>query len=246
MANNEDEKKPKEVTLLQELCGADAELYACLSTLLYENPLAVISPKDLDSLTQEADKSGKFRPALDKAVFEGARNPQERERYTNAIQDLASKTIHAMEQERETALKEGLTDLAASLGRRIETQGFMRERAADILRVASRFYSEKLTTLAEDKRREERLQGKRVVEREEKKIGEVEKAGREAKKQARRGMGGRERRDAKKEDRREELAAAERKEARGEGRRAAEREETRIGEAEKVGREARRAERRGK
>jgi hypothetical protein len=242
----EEEKKGKGPTLLQELCGADAKLYACLSTHLYENPLAAVSPKPLDVLTEEAEKSGDFRPALDKAVFEGAQDPGKRERYINALQDLASRTIRPMEREKEAAEKEGLADLAASIGRRIETQKLIRERAADVLDVASQFYKERLVELGEYERRDVRLKDKQAAERAERKTEESETAAREARKLARKGMGREERRAAEQTDRREGLAAEERKEARGEERREAEREETRIGEQEKAGREARRAERRGK
>ena len=104
---------------MKELCGDDTKLYNFLSNYLYLNPLAAISKKDLDILTEEAEKSGNFRPAVDKAIFEAAQNPGEKERYINVIQNLASKTIHTTEQEKEKIEKEGLTVRAASLGRRI-------------------------------------------------------------------------------------------------------------------------------
>jgi len=241
----EEKKEEKEESLLKELCGDDAKLYDFLSYYMYEHPLAAISKKDLDILTEEAEKSGNFRPAVDKAIFEAAQNPGERERYIKVIQNLASKTIHATEQEKEKVEKEGLTDRAASLGRRIEHQKFMSERAEDIINVAYKFYNEKLVELGENVRREAREKARGEAEREESRIGELEKAGREARKKARRKMGRKEKREAKKQDRREELAAEERKEARGEERRKAEREESRIGELEKAGREARKKERRG-
>ena len=243
----EEEKKEeaKQETLLKELCGDDAALYDFLSGYLYETPLAAISNKDLDSLTAEAEKTGNFRPAVDKAIFEGAQNPGERERYIKVIQNLASKSIHATEQEKDKLEKEGLTDRAASLGRRIETQKVMSERAADIINVASRFYNEKLLESGESVRREAREKERKEAEREEKRIGEVEKTGREARKKERRGMGREEKREAKKQDKRENLAAEERREARGKERKEAEREERRIGEVEKAGREARKKERRG-
>ena len=97
----EEKKEEKEESLLKELCGDDAKLYDFLSNYLYLNPLAAISKKDLDILTEEAEKSGNFRPAVDKAIFEGAQNPGERERYIKVIQNLASKTIHATKQEKE-------------------------------------------------------------------------------------------------------------------------------------------------
>jgi hypothetical protein len=245
MRKTEEEKKGKEATLLQELCGADAELYACLSVHLYETPLTAISQKDLDVLTAEAENSGAFRRAVDKAIFESAQNPGERERYIGAIQDLASKTMRAMERERETAEKEGLTDLAASLGRGIEDQRVISNRTEDILTVASKFYAEKSVALDEDERRKVRNKHRKGAEREEKKILEAEKAARETRRQARRGMTRGERREAKKQEKREKLAAEERKEARGQEKQEAEEEDRRIGELEKEGREARREERRG-
>jgi hypothetical protein len=240
-----EEKEEKEEGLLKELCGDDAKLYDFLSSYLYLNPLAAISKNDLDILTEEAEKSGDFRPAVDKAIFEAAQNPGERERYIKVIQNLASKTIHATEQEKEKVEKEGLADRAASLGRRIENQKFMSERAEDIINVASKFYNEKLVELGENVRREARGEERREAERKERGIEEREKAGREARKKERRQMGREEKREAKKQDKREELAAEERKEARGEERREADREERRIEEREKAGREARKKERRG-
>ena len=241
----EEKKEEKEESLLKELCGDDAKLYDFLSNYLYLNPLAAISKKDLDILTEEAEKSGNFGPAVDKAIFEAAQNPGERERYIKVIQNLASKTIHATEQEKEKVEKEGLTDRAASLGRRIENEKFMSERAEDIINVASKFYNEKLVELGENVRREARGEERRRAEREEKRKEELEKAGREARKKERRGMGRKEKREAKKQDKREELAGEERKEARGEERKEAEREESKTEELEKAGREARKKERRG-
>jgi hypothetical protein len=211
---------------------------------MYEHPLAAISKKDLDILTEEGERSGNFRPAVDKAIFEAAQKPGERERYIKVIQNLASKTIHAMEQEKEKVEKEGLTDRAASLGRRIEQQKFMSERTEDIINVASKFYNEKLVELGENVRREARGEERKKAEREGWKTEELEKAGREARKKERREMGREEKREAKKQDKREDLAAKERKEARGEERKEAEREELKTGELEKAGREARKKERR--
>ena len=182
----EEKKEEKEESLLKELCGDDAKLYDFLSYYMYENPLAAISKKDLDILTEEAEKSGNFRPAVDKAIFEAAQNPGERERYIKVIQNLASKTIHATEQEKEKVEKEGLTDWAASLGRRIENQKFMSERTEDIINVASKFYNEKLVELGENVRREARGKERRKAETEERRTEELEKAGREARKKEKR------------------------------------------------------------
>jgi hypothetical protein len=227
------------------LCGDDAKLYDFLGYYMYERPLDAISKKDLDILTEEAEKSGDFRLAVDKAIFEAAQNPGERERYIKVIQNLASKAIPAMKQKKEKAEKEGLTDWGASLGRRIEHQKFMTERTEDIINAASKFYNEKLVEQGENVRREERREERREAEEEEWRTGELEKAGREARKKERREMGREEKKEAKKQDKREELAAKERKEASGEERREAEEEEWRTGELEKAGREARKKERSG-
>ena len=238
-------KEEKEESLLKELCGGDAKLYDFLSRYMYMNPLTAISKEDLDILTEEAEKSGDFRPAVDKAIFEATQKPGERERYIKVLQNLASKTIHATEQEKEKVEKEGLTDRAASLERRIENQKFMSERAEDIINVASKFYNERLVELGENVRREARSKERQRVANDEWKIGEVEKAEREARKKERGKMGREEKREAEKQDKREELATEERKEARAEEKKEAEREERRIEELEKAEREARKKERRG-
>src|SRR4030042_816791 len=241
----EEKKEEKEESLLKELCGDDAKLYDFLSYYMYERPLAAISKKDLDILTEEAEKSGNFRPAVDKAIFEAAQNPGERERYIKVIQNLASKTIHATEQEKEKVEKEGLTDRAASLGRRIENQKFMSGRAADIINVASKFYKEKLVELGENVRREARTKERQRAKNDESRTVELERVRREARKEEGRKMGREERREAEKQEKREELATEERKEARKEESKEAEGEERRIGEVEKAEREARKKERRG-
>jgi hypothetical protein len=238
-----EEKEEKEEGLLEELCRGDAELCDFLSNYLYFDPLAAISKRDLGILIEEAEKSGDFRPAVDKAIFEAAQNPEEKESYIKIIQNLASKTLHAMEQEQEKAEKEGLTDRAARLERRIAKQKFMGERTEDIIDVASKFYSEKLVELGENVRREAREEKRQEAEREHWRIGEMERAEREARQEERRKMGREERREAEKQDEREELAAEERKEARREEKEEAEREERRIGEMEKAEREARKGER---
>jgi len=241
----EEKEEVKEVSLLKELCGDDAKLYDFLSSYLFLDPLAAISQKGLDILTEEGEKSGDFRPAVDKAIFEGAQNLGEGERYIKVIKNLALKTIHATEQEKERADKAGLTDRAASLGRIIEDQKFMSERAEDIINVASKFYDEKLVGLGEKARREERKGERAKAEVEEWRIKEVEEEGREERKIERREMGREERREAEKQDKRDELAAEERREAREEARAKAEDEEQRIEEKEKAGRETRKKEREG-
>jgi len=237
------EEKKEEKSLLKELCRDDTELYYFLRQYLYLNPLVGISEKDLDILTEEAGKSGNFRPALDKAIFEGTQNPGESERYIKVIQNLALKAIHAMEQEKEKVENEGLTDQAASLERRIQNHKFMSERTEDIINVASKFYKEQLLEMGEDARREARAEERKEAERKEKRIVELERAEREARKEERGKMGREEKREVEKQDKREELAAEERKEARAEERKEAERKEERIVELERAEREARKEER---
>ena len=179
------EEKKEEKSLLKELCRDDTELYYFLRQYLYLNPLVGISEKDLDILTEEAGKSGNFRPALDKAIFEGTQNPGESERYIKVIQNLALKAIHAMEQEKEKVENEGLTDQAASLERRIQNHKFMSERTEDIINVASKFYKEQLLEMGEDARREARAEERKEAERKEERIVELERAEREARKEER-------------------------------------------------------------
>jgi len=236
-----EEKKEEEENLLQVLCGDDVELYGFLGHTLLLNPMEGISEKGLDTLTAEAEKSGNYKPALDKALLECAQKPGEREQYIKVIRDLASKTIQATEQEKDKVEKEGLTDKAASLGRIIEEQKLLSERTEDIINVASKFYNEKLMDLGEAERREARGEERRQAEREERKIFELEEAGRKARKKESRQMSKEEKREAEEQDKREKLAAEARKEARKE----AEREEQRITEQEKAGREERKRERRG-
>ena len=244
-----DKKKEEKVEekiegdLLKELCEDDVGLYNFLGNNLLVDPLAGISKKDIDILIEEAEKSGNFRPAVDKAIFEGSQNPAEREQYIKVIQNLTSKTIHATEQEKEKAQKEGLTDRVASLGRTIEDQKFMNERTEDILNIAAKFYNEKLLGLGEDARREARGKERQRVESDERRIGELEETDREARKEERKKMGREEKREAEKQEKREELAAEERKATRAEERREVESEERRIEELEETDREARKEER---
>ena len=155
------------------------------------------------------------------------------------------KTLHATEQEKERAEKEGLTEWAATLGRRIEDQKILSERTEDIINVASVFYNEKLMGLGEDVKRKARVEERRRGESDEWRIGEVEEAERAARKEERKKMVKEERRESEKQEKIEELAVDERKEARAEERRDVAKEEGRIGELEEAEREARRKERRG-
>jgi len=237
-------KEEKQDNLLNELCGDDGKLRDFLGVNLCENPLTGVPSTDLDALIKEGEKSGNYRPAMDKAIFEGSQNLGDKEKYVKVIRELASKTIHATEQEEEKAKKEGLTSRVATLERRIEAQRFMSERAEDIMSVASRFYSEKLLELGEGARREVRERERRVTEGQGRKTEDLERAGREARKKEIRKMGGEEKKEAEKQDKKEALAAGERKEAREQEKAKAEAEEKRIGDLEKAGREARDKERR--
>jgi hypothetical protein len=238
-------KDEKEDNLLKELCGDDGKLRDFLGVNLCENPLTAVPSTDLDTLIKEGEKSGNYRPAMDKAIFEGSQNLGESGKYVKVIRDLASKTINATEQEKEKAKKEGLTGRVASLETRIEAQRFMSERAEDIISVASKFYSEKLLELGEDARREVRARERRGIEGQERRTEDLEKTGREARRKEIRKLGGEQKKEAEKQDKKEELAAGERKEARREERTKAEAEEERIGDLEKVAREAREKERMG-
>jgi aspartate beta-hydroxylase len=241
----EEPKKEKEESLLKELCRNDAKLYNFACNNMYENPLTAISEKDLDTLIIEAEKSGNFGPAVDKAIFEGAQNPAERERYIKVVQDLASKTIQATEQEKEKAEKAGLTERASDLDRRIENQKMMSERTDDVMNVATKFYNEKLVGLGEEARREEREKERKRAESDEWRAGQLEDAAREARRKEISKMSGEEKREAEKQYKREELATEERKAARAEQRSEAAREEARLEEQEEAEREARKKERMG-
>lgn len=235
----EQTKEEREEGLLKDLCSDDAQLRDFLSSYLFIDPLAGVSKKGLDVLIQEGEKNGNFRPAVDKAIFESAQNPGERERYIKIIQDLATKTIRATEQEKEKSKKEGLNERASILGKRIEDQVFMSERAEKIINVAAKFYNEKLLELGEDLRREERKEERREAERQEQIIAQTEKAALAVRKAEEKGMGREARREAEKQDQREYLAGEERKLARAEERREAERQEQKIEQTEKAQREAR-------
>ena len=200
----------KEESLLKELCGDDAKLYDFLGSSLYMDPIRAmraqdIFEKDLEVLVEEAEKSikdknyeeatRKYRLVVDKAIFEATQNPGERGRYIKAIQDLATKTVHATKKTKEKREKEGLTDSAASLDIRIEECNFMSERIEDVINVASHFYYERLKMLGEQERRGVRIEKmremgreeKREAEEEEKRIDEREKTEREARRKARKG-----------------------------------------------------------
>ena len=234
----------KEEDLLKELCGDSTQLYGVLSKHLVVNPLTSISEKDIDILIEEAETIMDLARAMDKVIFETTQNPEESERYTKAIQNLTSKTIHTIEQEKEKTEKDGLTDRVNSLEKMIEDYKFISERTEDIINVASEFYHEKLLELGQDERRAARTLERQRISGEAWSLREQEKADREARKKELKMMGKEERRAAEEQDKREEQAEEERKATRAEEKLEAEREESRIAEREKADREAREEERR--
>jgi len=198
-----EKKEKKEESLLEELCGDDSELYDVLGSLLYFDPLRAISGTDLEILIEETEKSVKdlsyemarlkYRQVVDKALFEASQNPEERSRYIRVIKDIVSKIVSATEKAKEKAEKNGLTDKAASLERRIHNWKFISERIEDVIDVASHFYNERLVMLGEKGRREERREKRREMGREEReeaqleemRIDEREEAGRERRRKGR-------------------------------------------------------------
>lgn len=229
----------KEVSVLQRVCGADAALYGFASNYLCVDPSTTISSKPLDVLIEEGEKSGDFRPALDKAIFEGAQHPDEAGKYLESIRDIAAKTITATEKEKAEIEKQGLADRAAFLGKRIEAQQLIQKRAEDILDVAAKYYNERLLELKEDERKAERIAEIREAEGQEMREELAERTEREAKKRERKGMGRAERKEAELQEQKDDLAAEERKKTREEERREAELQEQRTEEREKVERDAR-------
>jgi len=249
----EKQKEEKEESLLKELCGDDAKLYDVLGRMLYFNPIAAISPKDLEILIEEAEKSikdgnyearRKYGAVVDKAIFEATQNPEERGRYIKLIQDLASKTIHATEKAKEKAEKKGLTDHATSLEKNIEHYKFVSKRIDDVVNVAAHFYNEKLAMLTDVERREARGEKIRAMETEATIETTGERERREARREARKEMGREERREAEKEEKRIGEREEERQEARGEKIRGMEREERQEASGDKERQQARRKKRR--
>jgi len=174
----------KEVSLLKELCGDDSELYDVLGYLLYFDPIAAISRTDLEALIEDTEKRVKelsyeitgseYREAMDKAIFEASQNPEERSRYIKLIKDLMSKIVGATEKAKEKAENNGFTDKAASLGRRIHNYRLISERTEDVINVASHFYNERLVSVREKGRREERRKERREMGKEEREEAELE------------------------------------------------------------------------
>jgi len=233
------QEQKKEGSLLKELCGEDTELYDYLANTLYENPTAGIAKEDLDTLSDEAEKSGKFGIVLDKAIFEASRNPEEREKYITLIRAFVSKSTSELEKEKEDAEEKGFTEKVASLEGKIKRQKIINERTEDTIKIASRFYEEKLANLNADIKRTEREKERMAAEREDKRINEQEKSEREARKKEIKGMKRQNRKEAKDQNRIKEKAAEERKEERERERMEAKKEDLRISEQEKSDRETR-------
>jgi hypothetical protein len=243
-------KGEKEEDLLKELCADDAELLAVLGRMLYINPVLAISSKDLELLLKEAEKSIKdgnheeaireYRVVVDKAIFEATQKPEERDRYIEFIQNLASKTILATEKAIEEVEKKGSTDKVVSLKKKIEHYKFVSQRVDDILNVATHFYNERLAMLGDASRRKERIEKiqsmkvKATIEARE----ETER--RETRRKARKEMKREERREAEKEEKKITEREAERRETRREKIRDMEQKERQEAWGDKERQEARR------
>jgi len=215
------EEEKKEESWLQQLCGSDVKLYDVLATSLYMDPIAAIPKEDLGILIEAAEKSvkdenyeeaiGKYRWALDKAIFEATQHQEEKDRYIKLIQDLASKSTQATEKVREKAEKEGRTAFSG-LGRSPEYCKFVSERIEDVLEVAGHFYGEKLKTVGEKERGEGRL--KEIAEKRRK-----EDAGREKREEKRDKKGEKKKTEERVEEDREEEREKQREKETGEERR---------------------------
>jgi hypothetical protein len=160
-------EEKKDVDWLRQLCGDDTELYDVLASSLYLDPMAAISKEDLGILIEEAERSvkdenyeeaiRKYRPVVDKAIFEATQHQEEKDRYIKIIQDLVSKSAQATEKVKEKLEKEGPADYVARLERRIDYYKFVSERIEDVMKVASLYYNERLAVLGEKERSEKRL-----------------------------------------------------------------------------------------
>lgn len=242
MTHEKEEKQQK--TLLEELCKGDKALLDILSAYLYHKPQAAISKKELGVLVAEAERSGDFRRAIDKAIFEGSQNPGERNQHAESVRDVASRAIRAAEVAKEKQGREGLAERAASLGRKIEEYRFMIKRADDVLDVASAYYEERLLESQEEARRETRLEARRESARDDEAAEKREEGARAARRRARRKLSRPERREAKRQEKVERAAAKARHEAAEERRAEAEEEERRAEALERTAREDRKKARR--
>ena len=203
-----------------------AKLYEVLASSLPVDPIAALPKEDLGIIIEAAEKSVKdenyeeaiikYRPAVDKAIFEATQHQQEKDTYIKLIQDLLLKSAQATEKVKEKAEKEGRTDRLATLERRTENYKFVSERIEDVLEVARHFYDERLRILGEKERGEGRLEEKTEERRKE----DTERE--------------------KREEKRDKKGEKERREKRAEEDREEDREEERIEKREKETGEARR------
>jgi len=239
-----EKEEEQQQTLLEELCKGDEALLSVLRSYLYHKPLAAISKKELDILIEEAERSGDFRQAIDKAIFEGSQNPEERNQRAESVRDVASRAMRAAELAKGRVSREGLAERAASFGRKIEEYRFMVERTDDILDVASTYYDERLVESQEAARRQTRLEARRETARDERAADKREEGEEAARRRARRKLSRTERREAKKQEKLERAAAKARRKAADESRAEAEQEERRVEERESAAREERKRARR--
>jgi hypothetical protein len=235
----------KQATLLQTLCGDEPELFNFASGHLCVNPMTAISAKSLEALMDEAVKNGDYRPALDKAIFEAAQHPEQTDSYMTVVRDIATKIIMATEKEKAEVEKQGLTDRAVFLQKRMESQKLIQNRTADILNIATRYYQERLLELGEDAKRAERIAERKEAEGDELRAEQEKQAQRETRKREMKGMGKAERKEVERQDRLEEQAADARREARETEYREAEIEEEQTEAREDKDREARKKNLRG-
>jgi len=232
-------------SLLEQLCGADKPLYSVLSTYLYFRPQDAVSRKDLAALIEEGERSGDFRPAVDKVIFEGSRNPEQRDGYIERVRDVASRAVRAAETSKAERERAGLEERADSFGKKIEDYRFMAERAGDILDVAAEYYSERLLESDESARRLARQDESRRLVTEEREIEKREETARTTRRQERKKMSRKDRREARKLEKVERVAAEDRRKDREAKRADAEAEGRRVEESEEKAREERRDERGG-
>ncbi len=243
-------KEEQEEDLLKELCAGDAKLLAVLGRMLYFNPNVAISSKDLKLLLKEAEASikdgnyeeaiRKYRVVVDKAIFEVTQNPEERGKYINFIQDLASKTISATEEVKEKSKKNGFTDHVDSLEKKIEHYKFVNKRIDDVVNVATHFYNERLAMLDDEKRRKSSRGKIQAVKVEAAIETKKESDRREERRKARKEMGRKERHEAEEEETRLADQEAKRREVKEEKIRGMEAEERQEAWDDKERREARR------
>jgi hypothetical protein len=169
-------EKRKEEDWLRELCGNDTKLYEVLAELLYRNPMAAISKKELEVLIEEAEKSDKdgnydaatrkYRLALDKAIFEATQRREEKNRYIKVIQDLLAKTSQVTGKVKEQTEKTGPKERVTSLEQRINQYKLLSERTEDVVNAASLYYNERMDKLGEQVRREQRAEdGRKGIEK---------------------------------------------------------------------------------